>query len=186
VRWRGNLLAFTASMVLSLLFVESFLRVFPYVGLSASQRRELAWRKTHKTAEQILTRERYSFDTYSSELGWQLKPNLRTPGVNSNSKGLRGTREYLLEPPTGVRRVLCRTVPISLTAHRALQDASRLPFCYLCGVVFGPSDDTNRDHVPPSKLFAPADRTFPLLLRAHRLCNESRSSEDQAMRSRRH
>jgi len=63
VRRRGNLLALAASMILSLLFVESFLRVFPYVALSASLRRELAWRKEHKTAEEILTRERYSFDT---------------------------------------------------------------------------------------------------------------------------
>jgi len=125
VRRRGNLLAFAASVVLSLLFVESFLRVFPYVALSASQRRELAWRKEHKTAEQILTRERYSFDTYSPELGWQLKPNLRTPGVNSNSKGLRGTREYLLEPPTGVRRVLC--IGDSFMFGENLSDEQTLP-----------------------------------------------------------
>ena len=55
MRRRGNLLALAASVMLSFLFVESFLRVFPYVALSASQRRELAWRKEHKTAEQILT-----------------------------------------------------------------------------------------------------------------------------------
>lgn len=126
MRWRRNLLAFPASIVLSLLFVESFLRVFPYVGLSASQRRELAWRKAHQTAEQILTRKWYSFDTHSPELGWEPKPNVRTPGgVNSNSKGLRGTREYLLEPPTGVRRVLC--IGDSFIFGENLSDEQTLP-----------------------------------------------------------
>jgi len=42
-------------------------------------------------------------------------------------------------------------------------------------------DDTNRDHVPPSGLFARTDRTPPLILRTHRRCNEGRSPEDQAI-----
>jgi hypothetical protein len=77
VQLRGSLVALAATLVLNLLFVESFLRVFPHVAVSASQHRELAWRKAHKTAEEILTRKHYSFDTYSPELGWELKPNLR-------------------------------------------------------------------------------------------------------------
>lgn len=72
-------------------------------------------------------------------------------------------------------------MPISLTTHRTLHGASRLPFCYLCGQGFGQSDDTNRDHVPPSGLFARADRPLPLILRTHRRCNELRSPEDQAI-----
>jgi hypothetical protein len=124
-RLRGNFLFLAASVLLSLLFVESFLRIFPYVALSASHRRELAWRKTHKTAEQILTKKRHSFDTYSPDLGWKLKPNLRTPTVNSNSQGLRGTREYLLEPPTGVRRVLC--IGDSFMFGENLSDEQTLP-----------------------------------------------------------
>jgi len=72
-------------------------------------------------------------------------------------------------------------VPISLTTDQTLQDASRLPFCYLCGQEFGPSDDKNRDHVPPSGLFALADRALPLILPTHRRCNERRSPEDQAI-----
>ncbi len=70
---------------------------------------------------------------------------------------------------------------ISLTTHQAFQDTSRLPFCYLCGKSFDPSDDTNRDHMPPSGLFARADRVLPLILRTHRRCNELRSPEDQAI-----
>jgi hypothetical protein len=72
-------------------------------------------------------------------------------------------------------------VTISLTTHLTFQDTSRLPFCYLCGQSFGSSDDTNRDHVPPSGLFARADRAIPLVHRTHRRCNELRSPEDQAI-----
>jgi hypothetical protein len=124
-RLRGKFLALATGVVLSLLFVESFLRTFPYVALSTSQRRELAWRETHKTAEQVLTRKWHSFDIYSPELGWELKPNLRTPGLNSNSKGLRGTQEYALEPPTGVRRVLC--IGDSFMFGENLTDEQTLP-----------------------------------------------------------
>jgi hypothetical protein len=121
----GNLLTLAAGVVLSLLLLETFLRIFPYVALSTSQRRELAWRATHKTAEQVLTRKWYSFDRYSPELGWELTPNLRTPGLNSNSKGLRGTQEYALEPPTSVRRVLC--IGDSFMFGEKLTDEQTLP-----------------------------------------------------------
>jgi hypothetical protein len=39
----------------------------------------------------------------------------------------------------------------------------------------------NRDHLPPSTLFAKADHTPPLILQTHRRCNEDRSHEDQAI-----
>ncbi len=125
VRLGGDLLTLAAVVVLSLLLLETFLRIFPNVALSTSQRRELAWRATHKTAEQVLTRKWYSFDRYSPELGWELKPNLRTPGLNSNSKGLRGTQEYALEPPPGVRRVLC--IGDSFMFGEKLPDEQTLP-----------------------------------------------------------
>lgn len=72
-------------------------------------------------------------------------------------------------------------MPASLTTHGDLQNASRLPFCYLCGLSFGPSDRTTRDHVPPTGLFARPDRVLPLILRTHFYCNERRSPEDQAI-----
>jgi hypothetical protein len=121
----GSFVTLAVSVALSLLFVEGFLRAFPFVGLSASQRRELAWRETHKTREQILTKEWHSYDTYSPQLGWELKPNIRTPELNSNSKGLRGTREYLFEPPAGVRRVLC--IGDSFMFGENLSDEQTLP-----------------------------------------------------------
>jgi hypothetical protein len=63
---------------------------------------------------------------YSSQLGWELKPNIRTPErINSNSKGMRGTREYLLVPPAGVRRVLC--IGDSFVFGENLSDEQTLP-----------------------------------------------------------
>ena len=72
-------------------------------------------------------------------------------------------------------------MPIALTTHHTLQVASRLPFCYLCGEEFNPSDHVDRDHVPPSGLFAKTDRAPPLILRTHRRCNARRAPEDQAI-----
>ena len=72
-------------------------------------------------------------------------------------------------------------MPVSLTTHKALQGVATLPFCYLCGGSFASSEATDRDHVPPSGLFAKADRTAPLILRTHRRCNQGRSAEDQAI-----
>ena len=69
----------------------------------------------------------------------------------------------------------------SLTTQQTLRDAARLRFCYLCGKAFAASDQTNSDHVPPTKLFAKADRTPPLILPTHSACNRSRSVEDQAI-----
>ena len=41
--------------------------------------------------------------------------------------------------------------------------------------------ERNKDHIPPSGLFAHADRGQPLILPTHRLCNGSRSQEDQTI-----
>ena len=43
------------------------------------------------------------------------------------------------------------------------------------------SEERDRDHVPPSGIFALADRNQPLILPTHRLCNSNRSQEDQAV-----
>lgn len=72
-------------------------------------------------------------------------------------------------------------MPVSLTTQKALHGVARLPFCYLCGSSFASSEATDRDHVPPSGLFAKADRTPPLILKTHRRCNQGRSAEDQAI-----
>src|ERR1043166_9290465 len=120
-----NLLALLAGILLSFLLTKSRLRVFPNLALSASQRREIAWREAHNTTEQILTKKWHSFDRHSPELGWELKPNIRSPRLNSNSKGIRGTREYLLAPPDGARRVLC--IGDSFMFGENLSDEQTLP-----------------------------------------------------------
>jgi hypothetical protein len=61
---------------------------------------------------------------------------------------------------------------------RAVQD---LPFCYLCGKEFVPNDVTDRDHVPPKKLFAATDRQPALILKAHKACNSGQSHTDNKM-----
>jgi hypothetical protein len=55
----------------------------------------------------------YSFDEYHPARGWSLRPDVRNAGdfehgvvVNSNALGIRGRREYLLQKPVGVTRVL--------------------------------------------------------------------------------
>src|SRR5262245_8754804 len=54
----------------------------------------------------------YSFDIHHPRLGWALRPDIhdmRAFGdkqLNSNSRGLRGRREYAYEKPAGVTRLL--------------------------------------------------------------------------------
>jgi len=125
VRLRSNILAMLLGLVLSLGLLEAVLRVFPYAATPPSLSRELDWRAAHRTTQEILTKASRPFDTHSPELGWELKPNLRADGLTSNSKGLRGTREYDAEPPEGVRRVLC--VGDSFMFGENLGDEETLP-----------------------------------------------------------
>ena len=68
----------------------------------------LRWVKRQKTARRIY----YAFDDYHPTRGWALRPNLRdVPGfggktLSSNSHGLRGEREYALDKPAGISRIV--------------------------------------------------------------------------------
>jgi hypothetical protein len=53
---------------------------------------------------------------------------------------------------------------VLLTTHKALQGIQKLSFCYLCSRELSSPEAINRDHVPPSGLFAFADRDPPLIL----------------------
>ncbi len=66
-----------------------------------------------------------------------------------------------------------------LDSHELLQAARRLRFCYICGAEL--HRDRTADHVPPKRLFATHDRGTPLVLSAHRACNNVRSAEDQVI-----
>lgn len=67
----------------------------------------------------------------------------------------------------------------SLTTQNELRTARNLKFCYLCGKPFAEDVKPNRDHVPPKRLFAEADRTPPLILPTHDTCNNVQSSYDE-------
>jgi hypothetical protein len=86
-------------------------------------RRELSWRARHAgTTGRPRPEASYAF---SPTLGWELRPDVRTDRVTSNSQGLRGRREYAPEPPAGIRRVLC--VGDSFTFGAGLRDDETMP-----------------------------------------------------------
>ena len=68
----------------------------------------LRWVKRQKTVRRIY----YAFDDYHPTRGWALRPNLRdVPAfggktLSSNSRGLRGAREYALDKPPGLNRIV--------------------------------------------------------------------------------
>ena len=68
----------------------------------------LRWVKRQKGERRIY----YAFDDYHPTRGWALRPNLReVPAfrgktVSSNSRGLRGVREYALDKPAGTTRIV--------------------------------------------------------------------------------
>lgn len=70
---------------------------------------------------------------------------------------------------------------VVLDNQRVMRDVGNLPFCYLCGNGFGRAEKPNRDHLPPSGLFAVVDRDFPLILPTHRTCNVKQSPHDQVI-----
>jgi hypothetical protein len=72
-------------------------------------------------------------------------------------------------------------MPIILDTQKAMRSIRRLQFCYLCGNSFVRTEEQNSDHVPPSGLFAVADRNFPLILPTHRTCNARHSADDQVI-----
>jgi hypothetical protein len=98
--------AFLVGPLISVLFLEAFFRSFPSLLPLPSEQKEIAWRTAHRASNERVQNSQRTFDRFSPELGWELRPNLRTPGLNSNSKGIRGTREYSLNRLPGTRRIL--------------------------------------------------------------------------------
>lgn len=68
---------------------------------------------------------------------------------------------------------------ITLTTQNHFRAVQRRSFCYLCAEAFRDGDNTNRDHVPPSRLFANVDREPSLWLPTHVECNSNRSADDE-------
>jgi hypothetical protein len=67
----------------------------------------------------------------------------------------------------------------SILTEQDLKKCRTLGFCYLCGKVFVAGDPRNRDHVPPSSIFAKTDQVRPLILPTHPTCNEANSNYDE-------
>jgi hypothetical protein len=70
---------------------------------------------------------------------------------------------------------------IELVTQQDLRPLQKLPFCYICGRHFSEGEVSNKDHVPPSALFLPNDRDFPLILPTHYDCNHERHLDDQTI-----
>ncbi len=68
-----------------------------------------------------------------------------------------------------------------LATQAQFQAVLKRTFCYLCARSFQSGEAQNRDHVPPSKLFAAADRSPALILPTHVACNHARSAEDEVI-----
>ena len=66
-----------------------------------------------------------------------------------------------------------------LTNHKQLSKCQALPFCYLCGEDFVDTDISNKDHVPPRRIFDTQDRNPPLILPTHKKCNGDQSYSDE-------
>ena len=120
----GKLCAYLSATVLSLVLLESLLWVSDIV-VPPSVSRELRWREKHKSDVLVGTQKRFLFDKYSPQLGWELKPNIRSEDLTSNSVGLRGRREYDVKQPPDSRRILC--VGDSFIFGQNLTDEQTMP-----------------------------------------------------------
>jgi hypothetical protein len=116
-----KVVAVIAGLLLSTLALEGILRLRPGDALPESLRKELRWRARHASGS-ILTDP---INEFSRTLGWEVRPNLRTDGITSNSAGLRGLREYSWEPRADQVRVLC--VGDSFTFGEHLRDEETMP-----------------------------------------------------------
>ncbi len=88
------------------------------IALSSSRMRErlftnddASWRLQWVARQANQKGLNYALDDWSPTRGWTLKPNLRDVPfrgklVNSNSKGIRGSREFAYDKPAGVTRIV--------------------------------------------------------------------------------
>ena len=66
-----------------------------------------------------------------------------------------------------------------LDSQRAFREVRTLASCYLCALAIERDQESDRDHVPNSAIFAPEDRQPALILPTHRACNHNRSGLDE-------
>ncbi len=69
---------------------------------------------------------------------------------------------------------------MKLDTHQEMQEVyRRTEICYLCGDSLNDGRPTNRDHIPPKKIFLQEHRQVPFLLPTHRECNTEWSISDE-------
>ncbi len=94
-----TVLLLEASSYLALLLLRGVYRIgFAPISLTSIP-------QEHRAALEDLFAGRPTYMTYSSTLGWTIKPNGFSPPYRANSRGLRATREYSFTPPPGVVRI---------------------------------------------------------------------------------
>jgi len=65
-----------------------------------------------------------------------------------------------------------------VTQHQA-KKVAKLGFCYICEKPFTDMHPSTDDHVPAKKIFRLCDRSWPLILPAHKECNSEYSMTDE-------
>jgi len=66
-----------------------------------------------------------------------------------------------------------------LETHKQFEEVLKLLFCYWCGNPILPGEVRDRDHIPPRSCFAKVDRSIPLALPTHKICNAAHNLDDE-------
>ena len=101
---------FIACEILSRILLPRLLTVnSKFIASTCDSMLRMQWIDRHRTDNVQIY---YSFDVYHQTRGWALKPNLRNfpcfenKTVNSNSKGVRGLREFDFDKPPAKKRII--------------------------------------------------------------------------------
>src|SRR5262245_35296903 len=115
MRGRSRLGSALLCAVTILVGAEVTLRAVFALPLITDQRRfhdELSWRRGWVRRHQLGDEVRHGFDVYDPMIGWRLEPNLRDIQVfgdkllNTNSRGVRGRKEYAYGRPANMSRIV--------------------------------------------------------------------------------
>lgn len=105
-------LAYLAFMLLVIEGISRILLSVPWTAQKLFSDEDLSWRRAWVSRHEPGTDIYYSFDQYDETKGWVTRPNLEDEIVfdnrilNTNSRGLRGKREFALTRDPDVQRIL--------------------------------------------------------------------------------
>lgn len=106
-RWFAAI-AIGFAFLLSVLLGEVALRLFvsPEIVLKTEKAAEYRWRARHADPDKGLREGPYDYDRFDPLFGWLPARQYANNGVQTNSLGIRATREYAFERVPGVRRIV--------------------------------------------------------------------------------